>query len=484
MDPRQSTLGYTHHRNLFTRLAERLLRGPSGLAHHPPLASQPSNQTSTNLPNDRMSMARTNELTPLEAAPTYRSSHRTRAHPGSPLLSHPLEFSNIYQIKGALGYWPPGVDHPEFCHRRSPDSEGGQTKEVILASRNGTLPSKNAQRGTLMLREWDPKYCFWTLEKGPHTFVVYYFSHDSAIGPHWRCWLGVRERYEAKAVAFPIDADEDSTTDASDSDDQTPEDEDEEEEEDEDSSESELARSVSSEILFSNIRQRNSRSSSPQLLAASPPRDRNQRALSPRVRPLSKRKHRAPSRRRAASPPAQITTEGDHVSTTTGTNRGQHHANSRRRSTSRMSARPDYVRHRSSQRRDSPSNRARRGSTHPGLPTYPTPGTDLASSAPEESAPRDAVLNTLHASNSRKRQAISISSGDDEGQDEAELAAIRRAEQERQLRISARRLAEAKHAELMAEMELMPVTVQQEVAKLREARMGKGRAKRVKIEDE
>ena len=55
-----------------------------------------------------------------------------------------------------------------------------------------------------MLRDWDAKYCFWTLEKGPHTFVVYFFGHEGTIGPHYRCWLGVKERYEAKAVAFPI----------------------------------------------------------------------------------------------------------------------------------------------------------------------------------------------------------------------------------------------------------------------------------------
>lgn len=129
----------------------------------------------------------------------------TRRNPGPATSSRPLGDPEIYKLQDAVSFWQPAVDHAEFCYKRRPGDVVGVTHKVTLASRSGNRPVRYAQEATLVMREWDEKYCFWTLSTGKQTFIVYLHGSDTKFGPHWKHWLGVKERYEDKAVAFPLE---------------------------------------------------------------------------------------------------------------------------------------------------------------------------------------------------------------------------------------------------------------------------------------
>ena len=82
------------------------------------------------------------------------------------------------------------------------------TKRVLLATKGGSRPSQCWKQRTalLVLHDWNPQYCFWTLTMDHRRYVVHFKKSKSDDGPHWRRWLGVRDCFEDKAIAFPTEA--------------------------------------------------------------------------------------------------------------------------------------------------------------------------------------------------------------------------------------------------------------------------------------
>ncbi|KAL8706569.1 MAG: hypothetical protein Q9201_000382 [Fulgogasparrea decipioides] len=131
---------------------------------------------------------------------------RLRSHAAdNAAIARPAEDRGIWKLHEAIEFRPPAIDHAEFCYRRRAGDVAGKTQQVVLANKNGLRPSKALQEATLIMQDWDPNYCFWTLNNGRRTYIVYLHKSERKLGPHWRCWLGLRDRYEEKAIAFPIE---------------------------------------------------------------------------------------------------------------------------------------------------------------------------------------------------------------------------------------------------------------------------------------
>ena len=110
--------------------------------------------------------------------------------------------TRIWKLQDTVDFWGVNVDKPPFATKRCAGDVEGDTKPVHLATSRGILPSR-PYNGMLTLHEWGTEYCFWTLNFLNRNYVVQYFSRSS-FGPHWRCWLGVRDGCEDKPIAFPI----------------------------------------------------------------------------------------------------------------------------------------------------------------------------------------------------------------------------------------------------------------------------------------
>ncbi|KAL9576362.1 MAG: hypothetical protein Q9212_007163 [Teloschistes hypoglaucus] len=110
----------------------------------------------------------------------------------------------IWKFDDALRYWAPAMEEAEFCHRRRPGHVAGEIQRVILATSDGFYPSISPQEGNLILRDWNKKWCFWTIDDSGKRFVVKSVGDRSEDGVHWVRWLGVTERYGRQPVAWPI----------------------------------------------------------------------------------------------------------------------------------------------------------------------------------------------------------------------------------------------------------------------------------------
>ncbi|KAI4242738.1 MAG: hypothetical protein LQ352_007181, partial [Teloschistes flavicans] len=112
----------------------------------------------------------------------------------------------IWKLQEATEYWSPALAHAEFCYRRRPGDVAGRTQQVILATRNGSYPAgKSPKEGTVVLRDWNEMYCFWTLDHNNKRYVVKELGKHSDSGAYWACWLGLKDRYDSRPIAYPIE---------------------------------------------------------------------------------------------------------------------------------------------------------------------------------------------------------------------------------------------------------------------------------------
>ncbi|KAI4098141.1 MAG: hypothetical protein L6R37_006652 [Teloschistes peruensis] len=132
-----------------------------------------------------------------EERPTKNSFNAELGH----MRDNPL---GIWKFVDALRYWAPAIEHAEFCHRRRPGDVAGTTQRVVLATPSGSYPSTCPHEETLILRGWDSKWCFWTLDHSGKRFVVRSVGSRSKEGVYRVRWLGVTEGYDRQPVAWPI----------------------------------------------------------------------------------------------------------------------------------------------------------------------------------------------------------------------------------------------------------------------------------------
>ncbi|KAL8764436.1 MAG: hypothetical protein Q9203_007171 [Teloschistes exilis] len=132
-----------------------------------------------------------------EERPTKNAFNAELGH----MCDNPL---GIWKFVDALRYWAPAIEHAEFFHRRRPGDVAGTTQRVVLATPSGSYPSTPPHEETLILREWDSKWCLWTLDHSGKRFVVKSVGSRSKEGEYWVRWLGVTEDYDRQPVAWPI----------------------------------------------------------------------------------------------------------------------------------------------------------------------------------------------------------------------------------------------------------------------------------------
>ncbi|KAI4170905.1 MAG: hypothetical protein LQ343_004669 [Gyalolechia ehrenbergii] len=121
-------------------------------------------------------------------------------------ISDPASDHATWQLQKAVEFWPPAVEKADFCHRRRKGEMAGMTKIVTLATKTGNRPTPSrGKTALLVLNDWNAQYCFWTLNQGNRRYVVH-LERSQSMGEHWTRWLGVQETFEAKAIAFPLEA--------------------------------------------------------------------------------------------------------------------------------------------------------------------------------------------------------------------------------------------------------------------------------------
>ncbi|KAL8677737.1 MAG: hypothetical protein Q9186_005872, partial [Xanthomendoza sp. 1 TL-2023] len=139
-------------------------------------------------------------------SPQVDSAQNTISRHGSRRVSagrHPVashDDNEVWELKAAFDFWPPVFDHAEFCYRRR---KGEPTiKLVILAGPDGQRPEQETL-AELRMHDYNSKYIYWTLFIDGRRWVVHLEGTATAFGPHWCRWMGVRQRLEDKAIAFP-----------------------------------------------------------------------------------------------------------------------------------------------------------------------------------------------------------------------------------------------------------------------------------------
>ncbi|KAL8923473.1 MAG: hypothetical protein Q9208_004601 [Pyrenodesmia sp. 3 TL-2023] len=81
----------------------------------------------------------------------------------------------------------------------------GELKDIILANATGRRPEDPDSSSVFYLkaREWDERFFFWTLDLGDQRVIVKSIGAPSLGGAIYRRWLGVDQKFEKKAIAFP-----------------------------------------------------------------------------------------------------------------------------------------------------------------------------------------------------------------------------------------------------------------------------------------
>ncbi|KAL8708415.1 MAG: hypothetical protein Q9220_006705 [cf. Caloplaca sp. 1 TL-2023] len=105
--------------------------------------------------------------------------------------------AEIYKIETAWHWWAPAIDNAPFCYSNCNGDPTEHSKKVLLA--------RTREETTLRKRVWGTHTHFWTLYIYRRDFIVHFFKGTATIEPHWRRWLGYKEGYERKAIAFPIE---------------------------------------------------------------------------------------------------------------------------------------------------------------------------------------------------------------------------------------------------------------------------------------
>lgn len=163
----------------------------------------PSRATTSRDPPDTIPPPTPNHTPPQDTGRRV-SGRKTglEPEPFSPNIS-PQDTAEIWQLKAAIAFWPPAFEHAEFCHRRRKGEIAGfTTQRVLLADDNGEWPEQEIL-ADLSLHHYNASYVYWTLDVKGQRYVVHLVGRGTAPGPHWCKWMGVRERLEDRAVAFP-----------------------------------------------------------------------------------------------------------------------------------------------------------------------------------------------------------------------------------------------------------------------------------------
>ena len=115
------------------------------------------------------------------------------------------EAEEIWGLKQALGFWPRFTQHPDFCYQRRKGGSAGNTKRVVLANKYGDWPQGPKLWADLKLHSYNVHWVYWTIDWAGQRYVVHEQGENTALGAHWRRWMGPAEGYQDVVLAFTWD---------------------------------------------------------------------------------------------------------------------------------------------------------------------------------------------------------------------------------------------------------------------------------------
>ncbi|KAL8921481.1 MAG: hypothetical protein Q9172_003986 [Xanthocarpia lactea] len=115
------------------------------------------------------------------------------------------EAEEIWGLKQALDFWRHFIQHPEFCYPRREGDFAGNTKRVVLANKYGNWPQGPKLWADLKLHSYNVHWVYWTIDWAGQRYVVHEQGKNTALGAHWRRWMGPAQGYQDMVLAFTWD---------------------------------------------------------------------------------------------------------------------------------------------------------------------------------------------------------------------------------------------------------------------------------------
>ncbi|KAL8858718.1 MAG: hypothetical protein Q9178_004806 [Gyalolechia marmorata] len=81
----------------------------------------------------------------------------------------------------------------------------GNTKRVVLANKYGDWPQGPKLWADLKLHSYNVHWVYWTIDWAGQRYVVHEQGGNTALGAHWRRWMGPAQGYQDVVLAFTWD---------------------------------------------------------------------------------------------------------------------------------------------------------------------------------------------------------------------------------------------------------------------------------------